>query len=285
MHELLQPLPDDAVVLDLGCGKGTFDSAGLHFRIVGVDLEPLQTSDFVQAEASRLPFTGKCFDVVISNHSLEHIEDLPGALEEIRRVVKSSGSLYIAVPDASTITDKLYRWLARGGGHVNHFSSAEELALLVERETGLKHRGTRTLCTSLSFLNRIRNRSWPRKRLLFLGGGTQTSLLLLNYVFRLSDRLFGTRLSVYGWALYFGNIAEEIDCRAWTNVCILCGAGYSSEWLAWEKLVVRRGLISSYQCPSCGTTNVFTDDKNYRHLQGDNRRNLLGQPALPHPPP
>ena len=284
MHELLQPLPDGALVLDLGCGRGTFDSAKSRFRVVGVDLEPLKTFNFVQAEASQLPFTSKCFDVVISNHSLEHFERLPGVLGEIARVIKPEGSLYVAVPDATTITDRLYRWLAHGGGHVNQFSSAEELACQIERETGLKHRATRTLCTSLSFLNRGRNRNWPR-RCYLVGGGTETSLLLLNYLFRLADRLFGTRLSVYGWAFYFGNIEEEIECRAWTNVCILCGAGYSSEWLGAENLIVHRSFISSYRCPACGTRNIFTDDQHYRHFDGTSRGQLPGQAALPHPPP
>jgi SAM-dependent methyltransferase len=268
MHELLRRLPEEAVVLDLGCGRGTFDRAGRQFKIVGVDLEPFQRSDFVQADASKLPFITKCFDVVISNHSLEHIENFPSALEEIGRVLKSSGSLYIAVPDATTITDRLYRWLSRGGGHVNQFSSAEELASQVGRATGLRHWATRTLCTSLSFLNRTNCRTRPPRRLLLLGGGAQTSLLLFTYVFRLLDRLFGTRLSVYGWALYFGNVGTEVDYRAWTNVCVLCGAGHPSGWLVQENRVMRRGFISLYRCPNCGTVNIFTEDKHYRHFRG-----------------
>jgi SAM-dependent methyltransferase len=268
MHELLGCLPEEAVVLDLGCGRGTFDCAGRQFTIIGVDLDPLKTSDFVQADASKLPFIAKCFDVVISNHSIEHIDNFSGALEEIGRVLKSSGSLYIAVPDATTITDRLYRWLARGGGHVNQFSSAEELALQVERATGLKHRATRTLCTSLSFLNRANCCTRPPRRLLLLGSGTQTSLLLFTYVFRLLDRLFGTRLSVYGWALYFGNVGTEVDSSAWTNVCVLCGAGHRSDWLAQENRVMHHGFISSYRCPSCGSVNIFTDDKHYWHFRG-----------------
>ena len=54
------------------------------------------------------------------------------------------------MPDASTFCDKLYRWLSRGGGHVNAFTSSAELAATIERSTGLKHRATKTLHTSLS---------------------------------------------------------------------------------------------------------------------------------------
>ncbi len=63
-----------------------------------------------------LPFADRTFDAVISNHSLEHFEDLAGALGEIGRVLKPSGAVHIVVPDASTFCHRGYRWLARGGG-------------------------------------------------------------------------------------------------------------------------------------------------------------------------
>lgn len=259
MNELLSVLSEAAVVLDLGCRAGSFHSDAGKFTVVRLDLEPgsLKASNFVQADAARLPFAANCFDLVVSNHSLEHIENLASSLEEIGRVLKSKGSLYIAVPDATTITDRLYRWLARGGGHVNQFSSARELALKIQRATGLRHTATRTLCTSLSFLNRRNHRTRAPRRLLLLGGGTQTSLLLLTYLFRLLDRFLGTRLSVYGWALYFGNSEAIVDRNAWTNVCILCGAGHPSDQLR---------VIFTYRCPDCGTLNLFTNDRHYRHF-------------------
>jgi ubiquinone/menaquinone biosynthesis C-methylase UbiE len=40
---------------------------------------------FVQGDAARLPFADKTFAAVISNHSLEHFDDLAGALREIGR--------------------------------------------------------------------------------------------------------------------------------------------------------------------------------------------------------
>ena len=261
MHELLRALPPGAVVLDLGCGAGSFDSAGRQFTAVRLDLEAKsgRVSNFVQADAARLPFGAGCFDLVVSNHSLEHVDNLASALEEIGRVLKSGGSLYVGVPDAATVTDRLYRWLARGGGHVNQFSSARELALKIERATGLRHAATRTLCTSLSFLNRSNHRV-PR-RVLLLGGGTAASLRLLSYAFRLLDRFFGTRTSVYGWAFYFGNNCGTIDRNPWTNVCIFCGAGHPSGWLLNDRRVVRHWLIPAYRCPSCGTVNLFTNDR------------------------
>src|ERR1700730_7776597 len=110
MNELLRDLPPGALVLDLGCGAGSFDSAGAHYTTVRTDLEPnsVPVCNFVQDYAASLPSAARCFDLVVSNHSLEHVENFPGALEEIGRVLKPTGSLYVAVPDATTITDRLY---------------------------------------------------------------------------------------------------------------------------------------------------------------------------------
>ena len=265
MHEILRHLAQGATVLDLGCASGSFDSHGQSFKVVRVDLERHAGSlpNFAQADAAKLPFPAHYFEAVVSNHSLEHFDNLPACLEEIGRVVKASGALYVAVPDASTVSDRLYRWLARGGGHVNPFRSAQELASRIERATGLKHIATRMLYTSLSCLNRRNRKTRAPRRLLLIGGGTETSLRLLSYLFRLSDRFLRTRMGVYGWALYFGNIETPVDCRTWSNVCVYCGSGHPSDWLREGRHVRRRLLFSTYRCPTCETTNLFTDDKHY----------------------
>ncbi|MGA2599979.1 MAG: methyltransferase domain-containing protein [Bryobacteraceae bacterium] len=268
MNELLKALPPGAWVLDLGCASGSFRAAG-SCRMVRVDLEIPHSpvSNLVQADAAKLPFPDHCFDAIISNHSLEHFTNLTSALEEMGRVIKPAGALYVSVPDATTFCDLLYRWLARGGGHVNAFRSAPQLVAKVRQVTGLKHVATRTLHTSLSFLNR-HNAPRPRPRkLLLLGNGTETSLRLINYLSRLSDRFLHTRLTVYGWALYFGNIAAHIDTQAWINVCIRCGAGHPSAWLSSQpNLLHRRWFLRVYSCPNCGTLNLFAHDRSDRQF-------------------
>jgi SAM-dependent methyltransferase len=265
MHDLLRRLPDGAKVLDLGCGNGSFDASDAHAVVIGIDLERGSSPppNFVQGDASALPFPDQAFDAIISNHSLEHVPKLDECLSEIARVLKPSGWLYVAVPDSTTITDRLYRWLADGGGHVNPFPSAAELSRKIEAKTSFPHRATQTLCTSLSFLNRRNRRTKAPRRLLLVGGGTHVSLLISTYAFRIADRIFKTRASVYGWAFYFGEASDDVATR--TNVCVGCGSGAPSSSLLEANRVFRR-LLPFYKCTACGTLNIFTRDEHYSHL-------------------
>lgn len=259
MHEILATLPTGSTVLDLGSGRGSFDRSQYHLQVVCADLA---APAGVICSASHLPFANASFRAVISNHSLEHFENLPACVAEIARVIAPQGFLYVAVPDASTFTDRVYRWLGRGGGHVNPFTNAAAVARLFTESTGLPLAATRVLCTSLSFLNRrnIGPRA-PRKLLLFANGNEQF-VRVLSYGLRTIDRWFHSRASVYGWALFFGE-GLTMDTAVWSNVCIRCGSGTPSAQLA----VVRRTVLPDiYVCPACGTRNYFTDDDGFQYL-------------------
>lgn len=271
MHEILRHLRDGARVLDLGSRSGSFDPGPYPFLTVRLDRECPGGSgsrNFVQADAARLPFPPTSFDAVISNHSLEHFEDLDGALKEVATVLKPGGTFFAAVPDSTTLTDRLYRLLARGGGHVNAFSSFRELVRRIEQGTGLRLSAARPLCSSLSFLNRRNHPSRPPRLLLLLGGGWEPPLRLLNYLFRLSDWLFGTRASLYGWALYFGPAGEPVSETVWSNVCVRCGAGHPAAGLLASGHVRRGHLFTRhYHCPHCGARNFFTPDEHFLLLK------------------
>jgi SAM-dependent methyltransferase len=46
----------------------------------------------------RLPFDDACFDRVLAVHVLEHLPDLPRALDEIQRVLLPGGRFYVVIP-------------------------------------------------------------------------------------------------------------------------------------------------------------------------------------------
>ena len=258
MHEILSRLRPGEVVLDLGSRDGSFTAGATEATVVRLDLDYARGGVFVQGDGRRLPFRDGCFAAVIANHSLEHVAGLEACLGEIGRVLRGRGALYVAVPDASTLSDKVYRWLSHGGGHVNAIEDAAEFVLELERRTGLKRVATRVLHTSFAFANVRGAAKWSR-RIYLIGGGREWSLRAASYWFRQVDAMFGTRWSVYGWAFYLGEMGT-VDEEASGNVCIRCGAAHVSEWLKALGVVRSGWLWRRYRCPDCGAENVFTDD-------------------------
>ena len=123
---------------------------------------------------------------------------------------------------------------------------------------GLRHAGSRLLYTSLSFLNSKNRRSRAPRKLILLGGGREWTLVLFNGLFRIVDRLLGTRTAVYGWALYFGKVSVPVETVGWVNACARCGSGHSLQRLAEEGRIRRvLSLVPTYRCPDCGARNLF----------------------------
>lgn len=269
MHEILATLPPGSTVLDLGSGAGSFAAPKPPLTVVRADLASPQKGcgNFVVCSASRLPFANRSFNALILNHSFEHFENLPDSVSEMARVLAPAASLYIAVPDASTFTDRVYRWLYHGGGHVNLFSDATVIPRMITAATGLKHAGTRVLCTSLWFLNRRNVVSNPPRKLLLFGCGHEAFLRGLTFVLRCLDRWLHWRTSVYGWAFYFGDPLTP-DGGTWSNVCVGCGSGHPSSLLKrTERVIHRRFLPPVYTCPQCKTRNFFTNDEDLQELK------------------
>jgi SAM-dependent methyltransferase len=251
MHELLAALPVGARVLDLGARSGSFETPRRDIHVVRLDLEvhPRHGSgSYVAGDAARMPFATHSFDLVISNHSLEHFVELEATVREIGRVARPGGALFVAVPDAGTMADRIYRWLGRGGGHVNAFRSPEDVIGLVERLTGLKHRGTRVLISSFSFLNARNIEGRRQKKLAVFGFGNERYVAAWVWLLRALDHRLGTRLSHYGWSFYFGNAAPAKN-ETWVNVCVRCGSGHPAMSLP---------RTPAYRCPACGGWNLFS---------------------------
>jgi len=215
----------------------------------------------VLADAARMPFAAHCFDLIVSNHSLEHFDALEATLREVGRILKPDGALYIAVPDASTFTDRVYRWLGRGGGHVNPFRSAPDLAALVTSLTGQPLRGTTVLFSSLSFLNSHNFVTPPPRRIAVFAWGNETFLAILMAILRACDRRLGTRWSRYGWSFRFGKVDGAQPAEVWINVCVRCGSGHSEAYLRQNATLHKMaGLFPSYRCPACGCFNFLAPE-------------------------
>ena len=94
-------------ILDVGCGpRGELDWAEMAAERVGLDplaaryleLMPQEARErmrYVEGVAERMPFADSAFDVVVSINSLDHVEDVGRAAEEIKRVLAPSGTFLL----------------------------------------------------------------------------------------------------------------------------------------------------------------------------------------------
>ena len=104
-------LKPGSMVLDVGTGTGVFipylfDSIGKKGRIIALDIaeEMLKKArakrfdgdiNYLQADIGEIPLPDGTFDSVVCYSSFPHFQDKPGALVEIKRVMKDGGRLVI----------------------------------------------------------------------------------------------------------------------------------------------------------------------------------------------
>jgi SAM-dependent methyltransferase len=264
MYEILDHLGEDAIVLDMGSGPGSFPDSATRARVIRVDLFRPDTipSKFALADALALPFRNATFDAVILNHSLEHLPKWKLAVQELGRILKRSGAAYIAVPDATTLTDRVYRRMYEDrGGHVNAFIDPKETCERLSWFLSRAHTGTRVLHSSFIFQNRRNHDGKAVKFLLRLLILPEPVLALAVRLIRSVDKRSNARLGVYGWAFYFGELREPVDPTPCLNVCVRCGQGHPTAYLGALKLVRRTFLPwARYRCPNCGCDNWFAPD-------------------------
>lgn len=119
-------------ILDVGCANGgllkSLRDLG-YVNLLGVDPSPVCIENTrklgLDAEIGSLfqPIAREPFDCIILSHTLEHIQDLTGALEWINKRLKPEGTVYIETPDAVRYVDFIYSpFQDFNTEHINHFS-------------------------------------------------------------------------------------------------------------------------------------------------------------------
>jgi len=119
----LLKLPEEARILELGCGPGylwkecssriptgwgitlsdlspgMLDAAWRNLVVTG------RTFKFEEIDAQSIPYKAETFDAVIANYMLYHVPDRPKAIGEIGRVLESGGRLLAATVGDNHLTE------------------------------------------------------------------------------------------------------------------------------------------------------------------------------------
>jgi SAM-dependent methyltransferase len=129
------------VAVDLGTPNDAVRAALVGNAAVGrlIRASPLPDAD-VMADEEALPFRDASLDLVVSALALQFVNDLPGALIQIRRALKSDGLFLAAMLGGDTLTELRQAFAAaeteiEGGvsPRVAPFADVREMGALLQR--------------------------------------------------------------------------------------------------------------------------------------------------------
>ena len=139
-------LPEDARILELGCGpaylwkecarripagwnitlsdlsSGMLDAAWRNLVVTG------RAFKFEEIDAQSIPYEAETFDAVIANYMLYHVPDRPKAIREIERVLKPGGHLIAATVGGNHLIEMM-DWLPDAANDKQRESFAQPFTL------------------------------------------------------------------------------------------------------------------------------------------------------------
>ncbi len=107
MNSVAQPK-----ILDVGCGTNKYEGA------IGLDHNPRTAADVIHDLGQvPYPFPDDEFDLIVSNHVIEHVPDVMAFVSELYRIAKPGGRIRLLTPHYTNPD-----W-ATDPTHRNHFNS------------------------------------------------------------------------------------------------------------------------------------------------------------------
>ena len=158
-------------ILEIGVGISSLLEYVQNFECYGVDIaektvlttenlfkaKGLQAS-FFQANATMLPFKDNFFDVIVTSHVFEHIEQDELAIAEVARTLKPHGKFIIFVPGSMDGKSSAIEW--ETCGHYRNYNLKEVQRLEASTHGLLK-------LTSVSYPHKVHNLVWNRLKHVF----------------------------------------------------------------------------------------------------------------------
>ncbi len=259
LREVVAAQPQGARVLDAGCGPGSWPYAlRPDLQVTGFDIKfppgpPPRAPGVrvVRADLARLPLRADAFDLTVCHYVLEHVTELEACCDELVRVTRPGGMLYLSVPRGASFDDRLYRFagyfakyaLGKFGKRVEHQQVFELRGLLAHfARRGMELRSHAFVPAGFSWMNDPRTKP--------LQGAFTGALALLH-------RVTGLDLAARAnFVLTFVRTGREAPApavlpgpRRVTHVCRDCG----------EHAIVEaeRPWPADWVCPWCGRANPF----------------------------
>lgn len=272
MDNILRSLTSSQIVVDLGCGTGSFSYRSYDCKIIGIDIALHPASlirdgmriQYLRSNAAEIPLSDNSVDAVICNHTLEHFP-YRRVLAEINRILNSNGLLWVAVPNGYSFDDALYRFILDGGGHINRFRF-RALIEEVQGHTELSLIQSNLLFSSFIYIY-LRRLTWEQVRvfpmtaraLYLMPKSLNRALILsLNSITRIIDKYCGTRTSLYGWGFVFAKTPATLDpLPSYFNVCWKCGSGNDAGCLRTAERLSSSFGVTFYRCARCDERNLF----------------------------
>ncbi len=151
IDDLLERLPENPAVLDVGCGDGARTLANLPAGSVGLDIsrralelasETVPRARLIQGELSELPIGDRQFDAITAYHAVFHVrrERHPSVYDEFARVLRPGGHLLMTLPGGRFETVR-QGWM---GGRMFFSAPGREQTLAQLRESGFSELRTET---------------------------------------------------------------------------------------------------------------------------------------------
>lgn len=157
-HRLLahlpSSLPNNNVILDMGCGTGYFLTLlNDHYPLahtIGLDLsegmlqlvkQKAQQNKLILGDAEHLPIQDSSVDIVFSNLTLQWCHNFSGALEEVYRVLKPQGIFLFTTLCDGSLTELKQSWkVVDDDVHINDFFSLDTYQQFMSQSTfTIKH--------------------------------------------------------------------------------------------------------------------------------------------------
>jgi SAM-dependent methyltransferase len=91
-------LAPEALILDVGAGRGDFAAALQGFRTVAVEVYPYPEIDVVCDLTRVNPFLPHSFDAILLLNVLEHVYDTHALMQTLADLLKPGGHLIVAIP-------------------------------------------------------------------------------------------------------------------------------------------------------------------------------------------